>query len=566
MSAARKLTLADLPAEIERLKKKLNAERHARVQAERLLEDKTTELFDTLLQLQAEARRARTLHVAIEAANDGIAVTDEDGYFTYMNASHSKLFGYEPSDLIGEPWQTLYDKAERQRFEQQILPALYTAGRWRGEAVGMSKTGEPVPQDFTLSTLPDGGLICTTRDVSEQRAKEAEARALQSRLQKAENEAAMFTVGNAVAHDFNNLIAAISGYALLLETDLEEGSENHERAQRIHQAAEQAAGVVRSLERERSNDTQTLEAIDLTQLAETSLLIAEAIRPEGINIRTQLPEEAIVTANEVLVSRCLLNLTKNAFDAISGTGRVGLRVARRPGRPYVGEVARHILGEPRGEAEWVLELVDTGPGIPADKLRMVFDPFVTTKAPLEGSGLGLTSLKALADTRCAWVEVESIVGRGTRFRINFKRPEVARTSVPENTASAARSAFGGVEIMVVDDDLLVGDMLATTLRRLGYSARLFDNPQTALLQLQTGSNTPDVLLTDLTMPKLMGDQLARAAREACPDLPVILYSGQAAYIEPDPNFTAILRKPIRPAELDEAIRSALRTRKTRAQG
>jgi PAS domain S-box-containing protein len=547
--------------ELARLERKLNRERRAREEAERLLEEKSSQLFDANQRLEAEARRARSLVTAIQSASDGIALTDADGLFVFMNKAHAAMFGYEVDELIGQSWSILYSAKELKRFDKQIMPDFGRYGFWSGETTGQAKTGDYVLQDIALTALPDGGLICATRDITKRRANLIRARELEQRLQKAEQEAALFTVGNAVAHDFNNLIGAISGYAVLIQRNLDEASEPFKYAERISQAADQAAGVIRSLELERTNDTNTLDEVDLASLVRTGVSIAQAIRPPGITMDVDIPTSARVQANEVTLSRCLLNISKNAFEAMGEEGELLIRVTDSPTDPFDEQTAYVSLGEPSANYEWIIEICDTGTGIRQEKLDKIFEPFFTTKSTLKGSGLGLLSLTALVESGTAFIEVMSRLDYGTQFRLSFKAEGVEKNATPnsEPDMMPASSHDGqNPHVLVVEDEAMMGEVIASTLKNLGYSCELRHDPRKALALLEDDAYRVDLVLTDLTMPHIRGDDFSDRVKTLRADLPVIIYSGQAGYIKPDPKYAAILRKPIAAHDLDDAIQSALR--------
>lgn len=542
--------------DLERLHKRLWRERAARFEAEHLLEQKSGELFDASEKLKEESARATALATAVETSKDGLALTDSDGLFTYMNAAHAKMFGYELDDIMGGPWSVLYKPQLVDFISEQVMAVLSEAGSWRGELEGKSKTGEPVFQEVVLTLRANGGLICSTRDIGERLQRERAAAELETRLLKAEREAALFTVGNAVAHDFINLITAISGYALLLKSDLEEDSASHERVSRILEAAEQASNVVRSLEVERNNDIWSMDEIDLVKLVRTGLAISEAIRPRGIQLDVELPETAIATCNEVLLSRVLINIAKNAFEAMGTSGQLSVRIGETAASRFSDPSHSFAIGNNDREAKFVLELTDTGPGIPSDKLEAIFTPFTTTKRAMHGTGLGLLSLTTLADTRAVSVEVETCPGVGTCFRLFFMDP-----FIDEHTAIRAPALAPHlneqIRVLVVDDTAAVGQMLVETLERLGFEATWQSDPVAALEEVKTAPTRYHVLLTDLTMPGLAGDKLARKVREAGADLPVILYSGQSGYVPTDPIYADILTKPIAPEQLKSSIMAAV---------
>ena len=545
--------------DLVRLERKLNRERRAREEAERLLEEKSSLLFDVNQKLEAEAKRARSLVAAIQSASDGIAITDAQGLFVFMNKAHAEMFGYEVEELLGQVWSVLYSAKELKRFDKQIMPDFGRDGFWHGETTGFAKSGAYVFQDIALTALPDGGLICATRDITKRRANQIRARELEQRLQKAEQEAALFTVGNAVAHDFNNLIGAISGYSVLIQNGVDAHSDAYKYATRISQAADQAAGVIRSLEVERSNDTDSLDEVDLAALVQTGVSIAEAIRPPGIAIEVDIPETAIVRTNEVTLSRSLLNISKNAFEAMGSEGELQIRITQEPSTAFDQQTAYLSLGEAAESYEWIVEISDTGPGIRQEKLDNIFDPFFTTKATLKGSGLGLLSLAALVESDTAFVEVISRLDYGTQFRVSFKSQptEHALPDIDQDIRQAVPQKDERPHILIVEDEAMMGEVIASTLQNLGYTCELRHDPRKALTLLQDESYHVDLLLTDLTMPHIKGDELTDRIKGFRGDLPIIIYSGQAGFIKPDPKYTAILRKPIAANDLDEAIKAAL---------
>jgi CheY-like chemotaxis protein len=378
------------------------------------------------------------------------------------------------------------------------------------------------------------------------------------KLHQAERQAALYVLGNAVAHDFNNLIAAISGYATLIEKDVLPGSDNSTWAQRIQQAANQASAVVRSLEIDRRDDTTTMAEVDLVDLVKTGLSIAEVIRPPGIKIQVDLPEIAIAHANELAISRGMLNIAKNAFDAMGESGTLRVRLSRLPQEMFAEPVVYKCIGKPAHEYQWVIEISDTGYGISIEQVDKIFEPFFSTKPFLKGSGLGLISLIGLVETESAFVEVSSILGRGTQFRISLHLRAITpgqRSSIANRVSDATLGETP--HILIVEDDPMMGDVLQATLSSFGFRPHWIDNPKTALSYIANSDHKIALLLTDQTMPGMKGSELTQLAKHLRPDLPVIIYSGQAKYITPDPAYFAILRKPIAASELETCISAAL---------
>ncbi|MDP4605334.1 MAG: PAS domain S-box protein, partial [Erythrobacter sp.] len=192
-----------------------------------------------------EARLARQV-AAIEASEDGIALTDADGDFIFMNRAHAAMFGYDdPAALTGKAWHVLYDPLESQRIKDEAMPILFAEGQWRGETQGRKADGSTLEQEIALSLSPEGGIVCVTRDVGERRGMEREKARLREQLMLAQRQEVVGQLASGIAHDFNNLIAAISGTAELLR-HIEDNRVRH-HALRIQSAATTAAGLVEKL-------------------------------------------------------------------------------------------------------------------------------------------------------------------------------------------------------------------------------------------------------------------------------------------------------------------------------
>ncbi len=543
--------------ELERLKRVLERERRAREEAERLLETKASELYDTVEKLRRQIGLNEGLIAAIEMAGDGIALTDARGQFTFMNGTHKELFGYESDDLIGCHWSVLYEPAERQRFDEEIIPTLARQGTWRGIAVGVSKAGTPVFQEVSLTSLGNGSMICATRDVSDRLNREAQARELEVRLLETEQNAARRILSQAIAHDFNNLISAINGYALLMQADLAGDPTNRSRAQAIEQAADQAAGIVASLDPSQEEEEQAARLINLISLMRTTLEISEAMRPVGIRVITQFPDHAFAVADDVLLSRCLLNVLKNALEAMEGQGRLLVKIARSASPALAPDADCVTIGPQSASFDWVLEITDDGPGMERAVMDRIFDPFFTTKTRKGGTGIGMQSLKLLSESLSVPVEVESAVGAGTTIRLFLLERAVDDTRPRELGGQPAADMDPGIRVLLAEDDPLVGAMLCEVLQVMAATVTWHADGPSTLRALRQDPDGFDLLLTDYSMPRMKGDDLIRRARTIRPNLPAILISGEIAFLSGNHDADAVLQKPISPADLKFKIAGVL---------
>ncbi len=542
--------------DFETLKRRLERETRARREAEDLLEEKSAALFEALERVKQERDQSQSLLAAVEAAHDGLAIADADGRFVYMNRAHETMFDYAPGTLIGRSWSVLYDPNELARFESEIMPRFTESGSWRGEAVGRTKDRRPVHQEIVLTGLEAGGLICATRDISDRKQREHDARALAERLRLLERDAALFTLSSSIAHDFNNLLFAIGGHLRLLSGAVGENPAATRLVARIEESLDSASGVVRSLRRFRRAELEQNEAFDLAGLVARTVEIASSLKPVDVRLEVSTGKQAVVTANELMVSRCLVNLLKNAFEASPPGGNVGLRLSARKSAPLHHMAQHRTLGRPRGDYCCVLEIEDAGCGVPKEHFEQIFEPFFTTKLDSDGTGLGLNALSLLVECSPVWVLVESLEGKGTRFSIFFGADEIAEAK--EGGSGALPITTGTQRILLIDDDEPVGALVCEALRSLGHEVTFMTRARDAVSILAGQGQAFDILMTDLNMPEIRGDALARAAKVIRPGLICIGFSGQADFVAPDPVFSAFLSKPMDADDLDDAICSALR--------
>ena len=507
-------------------------------------------LEDCKARLDLVSRSLQDVLMCMDAVGDGIATTGEDGTFTYASRGTALLFGRLPEAMYGEPWQSFLDEKSAERVASQAFPAVARTGTWRGDVWGRTPEGHPIPLEVVLTALPKARICWQTRDISERLKRDQERLDLEVRLLKAEREAALFTVGSAVAHDFNNLLLAIESQARLLCDEVTGPS--RPRLDAIITATNRAVEVLQQFELDRTNNVQTLTQVDLTRLAGTVETIVTALKPEEVEFRLDVVEGAAHLSNEVLLCRAMINMVYNAFEALDGTGQVTLRVARRPSDPLHPDASVFSLGRKVRAAGWVIEVTDNGCGIAAERLDAIFSPFTGSKHRI-GGGLGLSSLQAVCETGTVAVEVETLLGFGTRFRLSFLQPQDEARPV----SCGARDWHTPASILLVEDNELVGEVLLETLLALGFEATWCQAPSDAVARLSAQDAKVDLVLTDYNMPEMRGDALAEAAKALRPELPVILYSGQTAIIPRSHHYAATLRKPLLPTDLRDAINAAL---------
>ncbi len=516
---------------------------------------------------QIEARLSERV-TAIEAANDGIAITDADGRFVYMNPAHARIFAGEPDDFLGDSWHTLYDPDELAKFSDEVFPAMARDGNWRGEVTGRRRDGAPVPQEISLSRLDNGGLLCVSRDISERRAAETERARLQHQLFQSQKMDSLGRLAGGIAHDFNNILASMLGYAGFLVEDLPEGSEQRRFAEAVVGAGKRAQDLIGQILAFGRAGERASEAVDLGEvMAETEQLL-RATLPPSVTLETNFEgaRDLAVLGDRGQLTQVLMNLAVNARDAIGDAqGRIVFTLSHGPPHwPDFGQeiTAQEITAQeqlletsahgttrlwlgrpPAGEAVIEVGVEDSGCGMTPQIMQTMFEPFYTTKKRGRGTGLGLAAVHGLVASHGGAIAVESRIGAGTRFRILLPpAPEAADAAMPE----AAPAPAGRQRILVVDDEAEVREMLVTALQRRGFDAVAVESGLAALELL--GRRQFDAVISDQTMPRMSGLDLMTRIHRHRPGLPVILCTGYSETLDADAarqaGAAAFLRKPI----------------------
>jgi signal transduction histidine kinase/CheY-like chemotaxis protein len=361
-----------------------------------------------------------------------------------------------------------------------------------------------------------------------------------------------------VAHDFNNNLTAIMGLADLLKLELPDGHVGRELSDSILQASQRLAELTRQLLAYSRKARMLQTPTDLhTVVSEAVSLLRRSIDPNVVVVTELNARQSIVAADAALLQSAVLNLLLNARDAMpeGGTLTVGtssLELTRSSSK-----------GLPVGQCV-VLEVVDTGGGIPKDQLSQIFDPFFTTKPLGKGTGLGLAAVAGTVKAHGGTIEVNSDLGVGSVFRIYLpcSDPE-GQVAVPVATAVV----HGVGEILLVEDDAMVSMTAIATLQSFGYDVTHARDGASALEQVRAHAGRFQLVLLDLRMPGLSGEATFEKLLELERGLPILIWSGYAA----EQDVAAMLKKgavgfvqkPYRVAELSRTVAEALRAPRSR---
>lgn len=502
-----------------------------------------------------------------DVIDDPVIIADASLRIVRANAAARKLFSVEDEEIIGKNCHHLIDGSN----EQCSLCALI-----KGQQNNSPNTQEIksayLGKVFSITCTPINntnsveGYLFSIKDISHQRQ-------LERQLLQAHKMEAIATLAGGIAHDFNNILGAILGNADLLLYRLPDDSgkphsaspagasaitnqEVVEHIESIKRAGNRAKELVTQILAFSRQSASQKKAINIAPLVKESCKLLRSSLPATIRMHVAVAEDlGLIMADPGQIQQVVMNLVNNAAQSLEGN---------------VGEIDISLRATETGRAEQkrypdlqpgryiVLTVKDTGKGIKEEDVQRIFDPFFTTRSVGDGSGMGLAVLHGIIVDHEGVIDVKSAVDKGTAFTIFFPKMEEEETS-EENVVVAMP---GGTEtILFVDDEEEIVTMRTRMLEYLGYTVLPATSPEEALQYFQDGKIHIDLLITDHTMPRMTGLQLAQAALHYQHNLPVILCSGYSDPITPEAaqaiGICRFLAKPLDMRLLATEIREIL---------
>lgn len=381
-------------------------------------------------------------------------------------------------------------------------------------------------------------------------------RGLELRLERARKLESLGTLAGGVAHDFNNVLAAVIGFGEMARQSAPEGSRQARQIDQVLQAGQRGRQLVERLLASGRGPGRRLQPFVLQPVVDEVLAHLGATAPAGVQIQRELPAMALVVRGDATAFyEALVNLCSNALQAMPDGGVLTLRLDElHTHRPLA------VYDDSLPPGAWArLEVADTGSGMSPEVLAHLFEPFFTTKGPQAGTGLGLAVVYGVVSDLGGAVDVTSRLGQGSRFTLYLP---LSADPAPVAEAAAADVPRGrGEVVLVVDDEPALVALAEDMLAELGYEPLGRSASSQALADVQQDPQRFDLLLTDERMPGLNGTALARAVRALRPDLPVLLASAYAGEqidtLAREAGIREVLAKPLTRAELARAVRRAL---------
>ena len=508
---------------------------------------------------EAALRRSEEqLRLVTDALPALVIYIDTDYRCRWINRLCEEWFGVPAADMIGRdvrtgslPWETVRPFVDRALAGEVVtyereMSLGGQAPRWLHVTHNPDRDGAGVVRGFV-------GLV---HDVTEQ--KRAEASQLRSK-----NLEALGTLSGGIAHDFNNILLAINGNARLAAAELPADHPVQESLGQIARAGMRAADLVRQILAFSRAEVPRRESLDLGPVVAEAIQLVRSILPPLVEVRSSCAAALpAVAADSTQVHEVVVNLATNAAAAIGPEG--GLIDFQLDAVTIDAAHADRALGLTPGR---YIRLVvrDTGHGMDAAVAERIFDPFYTTKAPGEGTGLGLSVVHGIVASCRGAIGVESAPGSGSSFRLYFPTADGDGEAAAPPPRATMRGH--GERVLYVDDDDMLVALIVRVLTNLGYQVSGCQDPVQALRDFQARPDAVDVVVTDLSMPGMSGIRLAHELLAIRPDLPILMTTGyrppRRRGRRPDcrPGVRALILKPNTVDELGAALDEALRAQR-----
>jgi PAS domain S-box-containing protein len=499
-------------------------------------------------QRHAQEERSR-LFAAIEQAAEYVLITDADGFITYTNPAFERVTGYSREEAIGKSPGILKSGRQSVAFYSHMWNVIRAGNIWRGQRVNRRKDGSTYLEKASSPVKAEDGrivsFVAVKRDVTE-------ATELEGRLRHAQKMEAVGRLAGSVAHDFNNILTTITGYADILLTGLGDDDPRAQEVREILAASRRATGLTRQLLTFSRKQVTSPRLVSLNAVIENLHAMLRSLIGEDIALGYELCQELWpVLADTGQIEQVILNLTVNARDAMPGGGTLTFRTQN----------LRRESGPPAPPIEQVMLTVrDTGAGMTEEVRSHLFEPFFTTKKAGAGTGLGLATVYGIVNQNHGHIEVSSELGKGTEFRLYFPR---FSGNLPHEDGER-----GGVElprgretILLVEDEQAVRSLIRILLRGWGYSVLEAALPSEAIAIAERERDSIRLLLTDVVMPGMRGSELANHILPRCPSAAVLYMSGypddEGLGLDRHGPMVHFLPKPFTPESLARKVRETI---------
>jgi len=481
-----------------------------------------------------------------------------DGTILEISPSIKNVSQYSRKELIEK---SLYDIYTNSKDRDEFLKLILDNGKVSDFEIYLTdKDGSQRPCSISTLLIRDEQgnpvkLVGSMRDISERKRAENERKRLEAQIQQSQKMESIGTLAGGIAHDFNNILFSMIGFTELALDDANKGELQHRNLQEVLIAGNRAKDLVQQILAFSRQADQEQKLVQIKFVVKEVLKLLRASMPSTIEIEQNIQSNALVMGDSTQIHQVLMNLCTNAAHAIKDKG--GLLTVNLSNVELDSElISNHPDLKP---GQYInLTVTDTGHGMPPAVLEKIFDPFFTTKEKGEGTGMGLSVVHGIVHSHGGTIYAYSEPGIGSTFKVFL--PAIERHLEPEDIVE--RPIPTGSEcILFIDDEPAIVNMGKQILGSLGYNVTTRISSIEALELFKVQKGRFDLVITDMTMPNMTGEDLAKKLMSIRPDIPVIICTGFSARMDEKKamaiGIRAFVSKPILKREIAETIRSVL---------
>ncbi len=505
--------------------------------------------LDEMFHERSEAEKARLrLATAIEQSMESFIITDADGHIQYVNPIFEKTSGFRREDIIGSHLTDMIRDTHQEDFIQGMWETARAGKVWHDQLVNRKADGGVFRVNCTFSPIFDENgqiinFVATQKDVTH----ELE---LETQLRQRRKIEAIGTLAGGIAHDFNNILYPIIGFTEMTQDRVQDDPVATEYLNEILTAAHRARDLVKQILTFSRQSAPEKQPIEIRGVAEEAIRLLRASVPSTVTIDTRISEDPLILlADSTQIHQVILNLGTNAYHAMAPTGgRMAITIEK------VTLSDEPDQARPLTPGAYIrLSVADTGMGIDPAIRDRIFDPFFTTKEPGSGLGMGLSIVHGIVSNHGGHIRIDSKTGSGTTVEILLPMMDRVPEQPPDMFVPLTHTR--GLNVLVVDDERQIVRMLSQMLEQIGCHVAAFHSSADALEAFREAPDAFDLVISDLTMPELTGEQFAVQVEQIRKDIPVIICTGFRNVIQDEtpPASREYLPKPILRTELYRAI-------------
>ena len=502
--------------------------------------------FNTMLE-QISERNMRLkeseqrFRVLVDQGVDCFFLYDMDSRFIDMNQRTCDTLGYSREEMLSMTVEDIDTEAVNEVYKEKYWEKMIPNTPITFEGFHQRKDGTTLPVEVRAGLLELGNqkvIIALARDLSERIEAVKHQHQLETQLQQAQKMESIGTLAAGIAHDFNNILSPIYGYVQLMQSKVQDNPVLTDYLDEVHMAANRARDLVKQILTFSRQDSEKFSPIEVKIIIKEALKLIRSTIPSTIEIKQFIdPNCSYVLANPTQIHQVMMNLCTNAYHAMRDKGGT-LGVILKPVDISSSDFVKNINLHPG--TYLMLEVSDTGSGMKKETISRIFEPYFTTKAQGEGTGMGLSVVHGIIKNHGGNITVYSEPGIGTTFHVYL--PLIEGVESVEDKIPAGPMPKGNERVLLVDDETSVVKVEKTILEDLGYSVTTYTSSSKALEHFREQPGSYDLVITDMTMPKITGDKLATEIMTIRPDIPVILCTGFSELINKEDALKIGIRR------------------------